>query len=389
MFSLLRIGCVVISACCLTSVMHAQPDDPPLSEEPVDMRPVEPGDPEEPEAPESVEKTDEAGPVEESSPAARDAGDPCRIANTIRDAWIDRLEWQVAAAVCNSAVWFDHFFGQGETVDSEEFYGYVGLGMLYKTAGEWDNQSRFDANIPLPNLNKRLNLFVGRGDDGQIVSDESSAVAEPVAPFRQVAGESWLAGLGYSPPGKRGQRVNFRIGGKISSDPYAFAQARFRYNYFPSETRAYRFRQTFFYKTNDQGFGSTTALAYEWLPHENMLARVSGSVTVSEDERGVDWKTFVTVYQDLSDRWGKARGIAYQYYIRGFTDQKITVPEYGLRATYRQQMFHPYLFGEALAGYSWDKDDDGGGETPERKGSWNIGFVVELRFGSKWRSDDE
>jgi len=109
-------------------------------------------------------------------------------------------------------------------------------------------------------------------------------------------------------------------------------------------------------------------------------------VTVSQNESGVDWKSFLTVYQDLSGRWGKARGAAYQYFIRGLTDERVTVPEYGLRATYRQQMFRPYLFGEVILGYSWDRFDDLELATaPDREGSWNLGFVMELRFGSRWK----
>lgn len=320
----------------------------------------------------------------------RNAGDPCRIANTIQDAWIDRLQSSVQAAVCNSAVWFDHFFGKGEAVDSEQFFGYVGVGVLYKTAGEWEDVSRFDANVPMPNLNKRLNLFVGRGDEDQIIQDSSSSVAEPVAAFQEEAGTDWLAGFGYSPPGRRGQRWNFRVGGKVSSDPYAFGQARWRLNYFPSDKRAIRVRQTFFYRTNDDGFGSTTAAGFDWFMKANLMGRASGSVTISQDERGVDWKTFLTLYQDFSKKWGKARGAAYQYFIRGYTEGDVTVPEYGVRATYRQQMFRPYLIGEAIVGYSWDKDDeDGTIAHPARVGSWNVGFVLELRFGTRPKVDTD
>lgn len=364
-----RIVFVFAFVCCLTLPAFSQHDHPPPPEAYPDYRADEP---------EQTEAKDDR----------RNAGDPCRIANTVKDAWVDRLQIGVHAAVCNSAVWFDHFFGQGESVESEEFYGYVGAGVLYKTAGEWDDQSRFDANIPMPNLSKRLNLFIGRGDEEEIVSDSSSSVAEPVAPFNQVAGESWLAGFGYSPPGKRGQRLNFRLGAKVGSDPYAFGQARWRLNYFPSDTRAIRIRQTLFYRSNDDGFGSTTALGLDWLMRENLMGRASASATISDDDRGVDWKTFLTVYHDLSDRWGRTRGLAYQYFIRGYTDDVVTVPEYGVRATYRQQMFRQYLFGEAIVGYSWDKEDHHDAGPPERVGSWNIGFVVELQFGSRWRADE-
>jgi hypothetical protein len=388
MIRVLRVGIVAIVLGLMSGLALAQPAEPEAPGEEVVVTPDEDevASPESPADPEVKESR-----KERRARARRDrnAGDPCRIANTVEDAWIDRLQSQLHASVCNSAVWFDHFFGQGEVVDSEEFFGYVGVGLLYKTHGEWDDQSRFDANIPMPNLNKRLNLFVGRGDEDDIVSDRTSAVAEPVAPFQESAGESWLAGFGYSPPGKGGQRLVFRIGGKVSSDPYAFGQVRWRFNYFPSDQRAIRIRQTLFYRTNDDGFGSTTALALDKFMKDNLMGRASASVTFSEDERGVDWKSFLTVYHDMSQRWGRVRGAAYQYFIRGYTDQKVTVPEYGLRATYRQQMFRPYLFGEASVGYSWEKDDDDGRiENPERDGSWNFGFVMEIRFGSPRRQEN-
>lgn len=305
------------------------------------------------------------------------APNPCRQPTSFKEAWIDKLRRGVFYTVCGSASWFDNFFGNEHEYDPGQVYGRISTGVLYDAEGNWNERSKFDANIPLPNLTERGTAFLGRDNAEEFISDTSKDLSTPEA-FRDSSDDrSWLAGFGYNPPGKRGGRMSYRVGAKVSTHPYAFAQARYRYTrYWPNDT-ALRFYETLFYRTNDDQFGATTYIGYDWIPRRANLARVSAQGTVSEDTDGLKWKTYATLYHDLELWSGKPRGIAYQLLANGETAEDVPLREYGFLAVYREQMWREWFFTEASLGYSWIREE----LDEARAGGITVGFVFEIRFG--------
>ncbi len=304
------------------------------------------------------------------------APNPCAQQGSFKEAWIDKVRRGVFYTVCGSAAWFDNFFGDERTYDPTQVYGKLSAGLLHEATGEWKDRSKFNANIPLPNVSKRTSAFLGRDDPEEFISDQATDLSTPEAFRSGTDDRSWLAGFGYSPPGKRGARLNFRLGGKVSSNPYAFVQARYRYTRYTSRNTAFRFHETVFYRTNDDELGCTTYAGYDWVPRRNFMARVSTQVTVTQDTDGAKWKSYATLYEDLALRSGSPRGLAYQLIANGETDD-VPLREYGFLGIYREQVFRPWLFAEATLGYSWVKEE------PElsREGGLTVGFVFEILFG--------
>lgn len=305
------------------------------------------------------------------------ADSPCRKPGSFKDAWLDKVRRGVFYSVCGSAAWFDNFFGDEHTYDPNQIYGRLSAGLLYDATGEIDERSKFDANVPLPNLSKRMTAFLGRDNPEQFISDSNEDLSAPEA-FRETSDErSWLAGFGYNPPGRRGGRMSYRLGVKVSMNPYVFAQARYRFNHYTSHNTALRFHETLFYRTNDDQFGSTTYVGYDWIPRRTNLARVSAQGTISDDTEGVKWKSYATFFQDLALKSGKPRGIAYQLLANGETDHEVPLREYGFLTVYREQMFRQWFFGEITLGYSWVRET----LDEKREGGVTVGFVFEILFG--------
>lgn len=302
---------------------------------------------------------------------------PCRQPRSFREAWIDKLRRGVFYTVCGSAAWFDNFFGDEYTYDPRQVYGRISGGVLYDAEGDWNERSKFDANIPLPNLTNRGTAFLGRDNADQFISDTSPALSTPEA-FRDGTDDrSWLAGFGYNPPGKRGSRMSYRLGAKVSTNPYVFAQARFRSTHYWDNNTALRFYETIFYRTNDDKLGSTTYLGYDWIPRRANLARISAQGTISDDTDGLKWKSYATLYHDLQLKSGKPRGIAYQLLANGETAEDNPVREYGFIGVYREQFYREWLFIEGSLGYSWIHEE----LDEKRKGGVTVGFVFEILFG--------
>lgn len=305
------------------------------------------------------------------------APNPCSQPSTFKEAWLDKIRRGVFYTVCGSAAWFDNFFGDEHVYDQRQVYGRISAGVLHDSEGNWEERSKFDANIPLPNLTKRGTAFLGRDNPEQFISDTSEDLSTPEA-FRDGTDDrSWLAGFGYNPPGKRGSRTSYRLGVKLSSNTYVFGQARYRFTKYWKNDTALRFYETLFYRTNDDQFGSTTYIGYDWIPRRLNLARISAQGTVSDDTEGLKWKSYATVYHDLHLMSGKPRGIAYQLLANGETAEDVPLREYGFLVVYREQMFREWFFGEASLGYSWVRDE----LEKDREGGITVGFVFEIRFG--------
>ncbi|MBI2212233.1 MAG: hypothetical protein HYU52_01185 [Acidobacteria bacterium] len=372
-------------ALAASALRGEQRDDPPSipeapSEEPASMPPetVSPDAP----AP-SASTTDSTAPKpsgrEQPDQGGADPGDPnpCRPPRSFKEAWLDKVRRGVFYTVCGSAAWFDNFFGDEHEYDPRQVYGRLSAGMLYDAEGEWNERSKFDANVPLPNLSKRTSAFLGRDNPEQFISDSSQDLATPEA-FRETSDErSWLAGFGYNPPGRRGSKMSYRLGMKVSSHPYAFAQARYRYNHYTDHDTAFRFNETIFYRTNDDQFGATTYLGYDWIPRRANLARISAQGTVSEDTDGLKWKSYATFYHDLELSSGKPRGVAYQLLANGETAEDVPLREYGFLTIYREQLFRQWFFAEVSLGYSWVRES----LDEQREGGVTVGFVFEILFG--------
>lgn len=326
-------------------------------------------------APEGAAPPEQPAVVKEGN--GEKAPNPCSRPPSFKEAWLDKVRRGVFYTVCGSAAWFDNFFGDEHVYDPRQVYGRLSGGVLYDAEGEWNERSKFDANVPLPNLSKRTTAFLGRDNPEQFISDNSQDLSAPQA-FRDTSDErSWLAGFGYNPPGRRGAKLSYRLGVKVSSHPYVFAQARYRYNHYLSNNTAFRFNETIFYRTNDDQFGSTTYLGYDWIPRRANLARVSAQGTVSDDTEGLKWKSYATFYHDLQLKSGKPRGIAYQLLANGETAADVELREYGFLTIYREQMFRPWFFGEVSLGYSWIREE----LYEQREGGVTVGFVFEILFG--------
>lgn len=367
---------ILVAALLFTaSAALAQPEPQP---------PPVPAPATEPQPPPVTQPPKEPQPPDATQPAAEQATtakpDPCQNEAALNKGWIDRIQYRLASTVCGSAVWFDGFFGDTSHVDPDDFRGRIAGGFLHKTnlGVEW--KSRFDVDIPLRNFERRTKLFFGRTDEDTYISDVAYGPGDEIGALASQAGEDWLLGLGYSPIRTKHTNVQYRLGAKASSDPYAFGQARFRYLHEISPTRVWQAQETLFYRTDDDGFGTTTSLTFDWKMGVDHLGRASATATYSEGTEGIRWKYQMVLYENLGGALGRERAVAYKAVIRGETEARAEVPEYGVLATYRQQFLRPWLFGEITGGYSWDVDEE---TDYKREGSVNYGLMLEIRFGDQ------
>lgn len=289
------------------------------------------------------------------------------------EAFLDETRRILAETFCGATLWFDGLFGGGPNVENARATsGRVEVSSLYTEAEGLELKGRLRLRYDLPNLERRISLFLGRGDRDEVVEDRQEGFAIRSSVFGLETEDQWLAGLGYSPPGRWREKFDFRAGGKIRTEPTVFAQGRYRLNLFRGPTDIWRFRQTVFWE-NREGFGTTASLDFDRVLRSNLLFHWNNVGTFSESTDGMTWRTAPFLYRNLR----KSRALAIELFARGETGAEVKMEEYGARTIYRQPIGIRFFFADLIVGYTWPRFEP---EEP-REGSAMVGLGFELLFG--------
>lgn len=332
--------------------------------------------------PTELEEPPPSAPHEEATtadlepPARPSLREICRQEPTHDDAdALDESRRIMAETFCGATLWIDGLLGGTPDVrQAQEVYGHVQLGTIYTEFDEFDFNGRLRVHYDFPNLERRLRLFLGREADQDFIADRQQVPAIRSSVFGLEGEDRWLAGLGYSPPGRFSRKLDFRVGGRVRRTPEVFTQVRYRHHFFRGEDAVWRLRETLFW-ASEEGLGFTTSADYDRVLRPDLLMRWGNVGTLSESTEGFDWRSAVLLYLNLRN----SRALAGELFTRGATDAEVMVREYGARAIYRQPLGRPYLFGELILGYTWPREE----RHQHREGSTMVGFGIELRFGQE------
>lgn len=287
---------------------------------------------------------------------------------------IDRTRRSVEEMVCTASMWFDGLFGDHYYLsDSREVYGTVELSNNWSQAYGNKLRLRFDAQVDLPNIDRRLSAFIGRDNVNDFIQDrfDNSALRNSFPTIDDH--EKVFAGLGYSLPDKSRLRTKLRAGVRGFAHPEGFVQARAQLNAYADKNNLVNLRATPFWTTSDL-LGITIGADYSHVLSEIMLLRFGNVGTWAQTTAGLDWRSTLTVYQALL---GIKSGIAYEVFVRGETDDDVPIHDYGMQTTFRNPIFGGKLYTEWVLGYSYPRKD----LDDHREGSILLGAAVQMPFG--------
>lgn len=324
---------------------------------------------------------DAEAPAPTDTPAAGPAAGTqptCGAAPDEDEQLLDETRRRVESIVCVSTRWFDGLFADRNEQEFERprrVSGSIELTQSYSEFYGQKSRIRFDAQFDLPKLNRRFSGFIGRDDDENFIADRFDNTALR-ARFPQVDDrDKWLAGLGYSLPSRDSFKTSFRVGVRGLTHPEAFTQGRMMYNPYSDERNLVHLRLTPFWTTRD-GFGVTAGGDYSHVLNPRRLLRFRTAGTLSEVTPGFAWRSSATVFQAVNFL---DSGLAFETFLRGVTDDDISIHEYGVQTTFRHPMARRRLFGEWLVGYSFPRED----RDDKRDGSWLAGIGIEMPFGQQ------
>ena len=297
----------------------------------------------------------------------------CRDEDDLPESWLDRSHSFLSQRLCEPAAWFDGFFGDPRSFEETPVGTFIRVrnGLQWDQTEGWSAATRVRANISLPRVSERVRLLITRDDDlsgdfrdGSSVDDRDDRTR---LGLRFIASEQARSQLDFD------GSVRLTSGGLNPR-----LRARYRYVQGLTDNTQGRATQSVFWERSE-GFGTTSRLDWEWLPNRDRLIRWTGEGTISEASDGIDWRSSVTAFQQLSPR----TAVRTEFGAFGFTDPRFEVEEYFVAFRYRRQFLRSWLFYELQPEHAWPMDF----ETGDRRRDWRFTLTLEIQFENQ-RSRD-
>ena len=288
--------------------------------------------------------------------------------------WLDKTRQGVYDTLWHSAMRVDHWFGSTEPESEyKKVFGSIAPALLWDQHYGFSEPLRFNVNLPLPAIDQRLHAFVGRFDPNELITESS----EPSGAFRRQYGpvtqDQTLFGLAFHQPPKQGGYFDAGAGIRLSLPLDPYLKGSYVYAHGASERGLVSLRETGFWQ-HSLGFGVTSRADFERIFQLRWMARLTGSVTLSQKSEGVLWWSAADLTRGFSSR----RAVTFELESDGQTDAHVPLHNYGGKFAYRQSVIRKWLIMELRTSVSWPKD------FPEqhRKASAGFGVGFEMLFGT-------
>lgn len=320
----------------------------------------------------------EETPAQLEQPRISVTGDPCDWDKSIPH-WQEDSRDFFRSITCHSFRWFDGLFGNSIDYPENEVSGLVRLGAEWDQYYGFDDKLKFRVRAPLPNMSRRFDVMLGRGEDDEFISDtetQDSTFYNPGLVNRSDNNSSWLLGLGHRRSGGR-SGWDWSVGMRLRRHPVPYAKLQWYYYRTFGEAADLRFRQTFFWR-NDDGWGTTSRGDFAWAMRDEDVLRWEGVITESEVTDGAEWWLGQTWYHFVGDNG------AYSLltFARGETDADVSLTEYGFNLIWRRPITRDWLYLSMGPSLTWPREH----AFEKREASWGFGVWLEMEFGEwEWR----
>ncbi|HUP63809.1 MAG TPA: hypothetical protein VM557_00820 [Thermoanaerobaculia bacterium] len=323
---------------------------------------------------EPVKEESESAEPQEADATPR-APNPCEVRRPTGEERLDQYRREIFETVCEAAASFDGFFGS-QRFDEEArlTHGRAGVRVVWDEHEGLELDGRLRVNVDFPNLDHRVNAFLGREEREAFLSGDEGDLDFLPTFFEREGGEEWLIGLGYRPLSSDRSSLDFDAGVDVDSSIDPFLRTRYRRYWLLGDDDLLRARQTVYW-SDRKGVGYATRVDFERPLGDRTLARLSGNVVFDDETLGGDWNSGVTLYHGFTPD----HAIAWYVGINGETGKEVPIEEYGSRFTYRQRMLREWFFGEVITGVTWPRDN----REQVRERAYHIGLGFEIQFSGE------
>jgi hypothetical protein len=251
----------------------------------------------------------------------------------------------------------------------------------------WRNQLRFaqhtsspayttslSANLRLPGLNKQLRRLrveiAGQTRDAvtALFPGETPEPGDVPAPEENLGTAD--AGLAFRLWDTVRSHASLGGGVLVRLPPGVYGRLRFRFAQPLGRRFLAREAVTTFWRS-DTRFGTTGSAELERPLAPTTLVRLSGSSTITEVSRGLEWSGDLSFLATFRGRVGTQLGAA----ISGATDAPTSIDVYRVYTRVRRDFYRRWIFLELEPEYAWPWTPDRG-----RHSAWGVALRLEVQF---------
>ena len=264
--------------------------------------------------------------------------------------FLDAPQRSVSAGLKSFASGIDEFFAE-ERVFYEKTGSYIRLtaDTIWSEGGDLSYSGDVAIKVRLPRTQEKLRLTFESDPDetrnqiDRTLEDTPRAAARESAYFAGVQTQVGEKDKWRLKPGiavRLGRPVDIVLRLRADRD-YKVGNWLFR----PSQT---------FYAFKETGFGSDTALEFDYKINNEYLARSNSFIGYKDSNDYYELSQVFSLIHTLSER----RAVSYQVGVFGITEPVTQATDYLLLARYRQNIHEDYLFMELIPQIRYRRDND-------------------------------
>lgn len=312
-------------------------------------------------------------------PSPIPSGSPYTLAPWVDKTFLDEAHNWTSGFITNTIFNFDSWFGDIDILQAEIEKPWVRV----RVGGDWDEvdgfkfKNRWQLNVPLPLLENKLGLFIGRDSLDHDYDDEDFFDQDDDNDESRIN-----AGLRYTLRRTENFQFTTNFGMRFNWPPVFYVKPRLQYVY---STGRWLFRpiQYIYYYTDD-GPGETTKLEINWYLGARFLLRSASKATYSNTSQGVDLsQNFSLQYLNFDIRHGNNYATSLEWESNAHTWTATKFDGHHLTLRFYHKIFRPWLRVGIAPSLNWKRikpDDDE--DFPEywKKAYPGIEFFAEILF---------
>jgi len=291
-----------------------------------------------------------------------------------QDSLLDRQKRFVDSQVQRASTWVDAFF-QDPNFEAEGAYSEIRIRpeLYYREEQGLEGRFRFRARFNLPNLGRKVSLFIGSDDDDSDIQNSADDSTNQSA-----------IGLQFFVKESSHWNTSFAAGIK-TSEFAGFTGPRVRYSNLLGEKGSYRITQTLLWQTNNYWQVNTRldlnrVINDFFFFRETFDGRWRGEKAEEEGYR-------TEVSSVLTQRLSPKSGLQYEFSTVFFTQPDTHVDKYVVSVRYRKRTKRDWLYYEIVPQVSFENEYD-------YKFNPGIRLRLEIFYGSTgaknfWRQESE
>jgi hypothetical protein len=321
------------------------------------------------------------------------AKEPAKEERSRDENWIDAGHAFIERRIFAPVLRFDRFFSDERDVDAERSRSFLRWRSEVRvtedrTRPEFTTGIR--ATLRLPGLNQKLRRL------RIVIAGETRDAVDTLFPRRAGRAPSETTttdddDLGNGDAGLRFQLwdsllTHADLGGGIlvQLPPGVYTRVRVRYAVPVRDLFLTRTAVSLFWRSDDDGFGVTTAVDLERLLSPSVVARVSGSGTVHEVTPGLEWGFEAGLLASVGDRAvaqlaaainGTTDPVRVFDPVENWTRRSHWIGRYRIFTRFRRDIYRRWLFVELEPELAWPWNVELG-----RHQAWGLTFRFEVQF---------